>query len=86
MFYGPRPFSAVSTTTTILYLSPLTCYRLRFGLKMTAIGKFILALITNISSKTFGFPVNYEKLNLPMTRFYDIVKMEDFGLNMGLNY
>ena len=53
---------------------------------MTAIGKFILALITNISSKTFGFPVNYEKLNLPMTQFYDIVKMEDFGLNMGLNY
>jgi len=49
---------------------------------MTAIGKFILALITNINSKTFGFAVNYEKLNLPMMRFYDIVKMEDFGLNM----
>ena len=53
---------------------------------MTAMGKFILALITNLSPKTFGFPVNYEKLNLPMMRFYDIVKMEDFGLNKGLNY
>ena len=27
---------------------------------MTAIGKFILALITKLSSKTFRFPVNRE--------------------------
>jgi hypothetical protein len=52
---------------------------------MTAIGKFILALITNISSKTFGFPVKCEKLNPPMTRFHDIIKIDDFGLNMGLD-
>ena len=35
-----------------------------FGLKMTAIPEFILALITTLSSRTFRFRVNREKLFL----------------------
>ena len=42
---------------------------------MTAIGKFILALITNLSSKTFRFPVKCEKLNRIKSRLPKIFKI-----------
>ena len=44
-----------------LYLSFRRSYRFALGLKMTAICKFICALITLLSSTTFRFCVNREK-------------------------
>ena len=63
--HGIARFFRARNRETSKIVSPLlkVVSRLVLGLKMTAIYKFILALITNLSSKTFHFRVICEKLN-----------------------
>ena len=59
----PRPFLGVVAITRNRYLGFWRSYRLGFGLKRSGICKFILALITTLSSKPFSFLVIFKKLN-----------------------
>ena len=78
----PRPFLGVVAITRSRYLGFWRSYRLGFGLKRSGICKFILALITTLSSKPFSFLVIFKKLNpwLDAKSRYD--ENHDFRLNL----